>query len=82
MKRVLLLACDAVEVLEAAAFFDVLGWASEYGDEPVEVTTMGPATAVDVAFALLGDLAGAETVARVRRLMGFAAGRSAGASRA
>jgi 4-methyl-5(b-hydroxyethyl)-thiazole monophosphate biosynthesis len=41
MKRVLLLLCDGVEIFEAAAFHDVLGWASEYGSEPVEVVAAG-----------------------------------------
>jgi hypothetical protein len=41
MKRVLLLLCKGVEVYEAAAFYDVLGWAREYGTEAVEVVTVG-----------------------------------------
>ncbi len=41
MKRVLLLLCDGVEIFEAAAFHDVLGWASEYGSEPIEVVPVG-----------------------------------------
>ena len=35
------------------------------------VTSVGPATAVDVAFALLEDLSGPEIVQRIRGLMGF-----------
>jgi protein deglycase len=41
MKRVLLLLCKGVEVYEAAAFYDVLGWSGEYGPEKVEVVTVG-----------------------------------------
>jgi protein deglycase len=41
MKRVLLLLCKGVEIYEAAAFFDVLGWSGEYGTEGVEVVTAG-----------------------------------------
>lgn len=40
-KRVLLLLCQGVEIYEAAAFYDVLGWAGEYGAEAVEVVTAG-----------------------------------------
>jgi 4-methyl-5(b-hydroxyethyl)-thiazole monophosphate biosynthesis len=41
VKRVLLLLCDGVEIFEAAAFHDILGWASEYGSEPIEVVPVG-----------------------------------------
>jgi protein deglycase len=41
MKRALLLLCKGVEIHEAAAFYDVLGWSGEYGAEGVEVTTAG-----------------------------------------
>lgn len=41
MKRVALLLPSGVEILEAAAFFDVLGWASLEGSEAVEVVTVG-----------------------------------------
>lgn len=41
MKRVLLLLPRGVEILEAAAFFDVLGWASLEGSEAIEVVTVG-----------------------------------------
>jgi protein deglycase len=40
-KKVLLLLCDGVEVYEASAFYDVLGWSKEYGKEKVEVVTVG-----------------------------------------
>ncbi len=41
MKKVLLLLLKGVELYEAAAFFDVLGWSSSYGKEKVEVITAG-----------------------------------------
>lgn len=41
MKRVLLLLCKGVEIYEAAAFYDVLGWSREYGTEGVEVVMVG-----------------------------------------
>jgi 4-methyl-5(b-hydroxyethyl)-thiazole monophosphate biosynthesis len=37
MKRVLLLLAEGVELLEAAAFTDVLGWANAFGQEPIEL---------------------------------------------
>ena len=41
MKRVLLLLSDGFEAFEAAAFTDVLGFATAFGDEEVEVITVG-----------------------------------------
>ena len=41
MKRVLLLLADGFEAYEAAAFTDVLGFATAYGDEEIEVITVG-----------------------------------------
>jgi protein deglycase len=41
MKRVLLLLADGFEAFEAAAFTDVLGFATAFGDEEVEVITVG-----------------------------------------
>jgi 4-methyl-5(b-hydroxyethyl)-thiazole monophosphate biosynthesis len=52
VKRVLLLLCDGVEIFEAAAFHDVLGWASEYGSEPVEVVPVGLRSEVICTFGL------------------------------
>lgn len=52
MKRVLLLLCDGVEIFEAAAFHDVLGWASEYGKEPIEVVPVGVQREVICTFGL------------------------------
>jgi len=40
MKQVLLLLCKGVEIYEAAAFYDVLGWSGTYG-EAVKVVTAG-----------------------------------------
>jgi 4-methyl-5(b-hydroxyethyl)-thiazole monophosphate biosynthesis len=37
----LLLLCKGVEIYEAAAFYDVLGWSGTYGTEAVEVVTVG-----------------------------------------
>lgn len=48
----LLLLCDGVEIFEAAAFHDVLGWASEYGSEPVEVVPVGVRHEVVCSFGL------------------------------
>lgn len=39
--RVLLLLCEGFEVLEAAAFIDVLGWSGAEGGTPVETVTVG-----------------------------------------
>ena len=52
MKRVLLLLCDGVEILEAGAFYDVLGWASESGTETIEVVTAGLRTPVRCTFGM------------------------------
>lgn len=40
MKKVLLLLCKGVEIYEAAAFYDVLGWSGTYG-EAVKVVSAG-----------------------------------------
>lgn len=52
MKRVLLLLPVGAEVIEAAAFFDVLGWANTYGTEAIEVVTAGTAREVRCTFGL------------------------------
>jgi len=52
VKRVLLLLCEGVEIFEAAAFHDVLGWASEYGSERVEVVPVGLRSDVVCCFGL------------------------------
>lgn len=41
MKRVLLLLADGVELFEAAAFTDVLGWADTFGSERIEFVCAG-----------------------------------------
>ena len=41
MKKVLLLLANGFEVFEAAVFTDVLGWASAFGSEKIEVITAG-----------------------------------------
>ncbi len=52
MKRVLLLIPKGAEVLETAVFFDVLGWASIEGTEPIEVVTVGLQREVRCTFGL------------------------------
>ena len=52
MKRVLLLIPKGVEVFELATFYDVLGWASAEGSEPIEVVTAGLAPEVRCTFGL------------------------------
>jgi len=52
MKRVLLLLANGFEALEAAAFSDVLGWASVFGSEPIEVITAGLHEKLKCTFAL------------------------------
>ncbi len=52
MKKVLLLVPKGAEVFETAAFFDVLGWASLEGDEPIEVVTAGLEREVTCTFGL------------------------------
>ena len=52
MKRVLLLVPKGAEVFETAAFFDVFGWASLEGAEPIEVVTVGLEREVTCTFGL------------------------------
>jgi 4-methyl-5(b-hydroxyethyl)-thiazole monophosphate biosynthesis len=52
MKAVLLLLCNGVEIYEAAAFYDVLGWSGSYGSEPVKVVTAGFTSPVRCTFGL------------------------------
>lgn len=52
MKRVLLLLCKGVEIYEAAAFYDVLGWSGAYGTETVEVVTVGLQNEVQATFGM------------------------------
>jgi 4-methyl-5(b-hydroxyethyl)-thiazole monophosphate biosynthesis len=41
MKKVLILLANGFELYEASAFIDVLGWASVFGSEPIEIVTAG-----------------------------------------
>jgi 4-methyl-5(b-hydroxyethyl)-thiazole monophosphate biosynthesis len=41
VKRVLLLLADGVELFEAAAFTDLLGWADSFGSERIECVCVG-----------------------------------------
>ncbi len=50
MKRVLVLLPNAFELLEGAAFIDVLGWANDCGDTPIEVVTAGIGTEIACTF--------------------------------
>jgi 4-methyl-5(b-hydroxyethyl)-thiazole monophosphate biosynthesis len=52
VKRVLLLLCKGVELYEAAAFYDVLGWSGVYGTEAVEVVTVGLKKKVEGTFGI------------------------------
>ncbi len=50
MKRVLLLLADGFEAFEAAAFTDVLGFAGAFGEEEIEVITVGLRPQIDCTF--------------------------------
>ncbi len=52
VKRVLLLLCTGVELFEAAAFYDVLGWSGSDGSEAVEVVPVGVGDQVRCTFGL------------------------------
>jgi len=52
LKRVLLMIPKGAEVFETAAFFDVLGWASAEGSEPIDVVTAGLRDVVTCTFGL------------------------------
>jgi 4-methyl-5(b-hydroxyethyl)-thiazole monophosphate biosynthesis len=52
MKQVLLLLCKGVEVYEAAAFYDVLGWTGAYGTEAVRAVTVGLQAEVQGTFGI------------------------------
>ena len=51
-KRVLLLFCPGTEILEAAAFYDALGWSGAYRSVPVEVVTAAPESVVACTFGM------------------------------
>lgn len=52
MKQVLLLLCKGVEIYEAAAFYDALGWSGAYGTEAVKVVTVGLQAEVQGTFGI------------------------------
>jgi protein deglycase len=52
VKRVLLLVPKGAELLETATFYDVLGWASAEGREPIEVVAVGLLPEVRCSFGL------------------------------
>ena len=52
MKQVLLLLCKGVEIYEAAAFYDVLGWSGTDGTETVKVVTVGLQAEVQGTFGI------------------------------
>ncbi|MBN2008484.1 DJ-1/PfpI family protein [candidate division KSB1 bacterium] len=41
MKKILLLLADGFEIYEAAAFFDVIGWANEFGNTDIRIAIAG-----------------------------------------
>ena len=41
MKKVLILLSNGFEVYEAGAFIDILGWATVFGSDPIEIVTAG-----------------------------------------
>ncbi|MEM7784065.1 MAG: DJ-1/PfpI family protein [Planctomycetota bacterium] len=50
MKRVLVILPNGFELLEGAAFIDVLGWANECGEEPIEIVTAGVSPEIRCTF--------------------------------
>lgn len=52
MKQILLLLCKGVEIYEAAAFYDVLGWSGAYGREAVRAVTVGLQAEVQTTFGM------------------------------
>jgi len=50
MKKILILLSNGFEILEAAAFIDVLGWANVFGDEKIEIVTAGVHTKLNCTF--------------------------------
>jgi 4-methyl-5(b-hydroxyethyl)-thiazole monophosphate biosynthesis len=50
VKRVLLLLADGVELFEAAAFIDVLGWADTFGSERIACVCVGLRTRLRCTF--------------------------------
>jgi 4-methyl-5(b-hydroxyethyl)-thiazole monophosphate biosynthesis len=52
MKKVLLLMLEGTEILEAASFYDVLGWSGAEGFEEIKVITAGSKKTVTCTFGL------------------------------
>lgn len=50
MKKVLILLANGFELYEASAYIDVLGWASVFGPEPIEVVTAGTSKQLHCTF--------------------------------
>jgi 4-methyl-5(b-hydroxyethyl)-thiazole monophosphate biosynthesis len=50
MKKILILLSNGFEVLEAAAFIDILGWANVFGNEKIEIITAGVHTKLKCTF--------------------------------
>ena len=49
-KKILLLLADGFELLEAAGFTDVLGWANIDGSEPIELISVGLRSSLKTTF--------------------------------
>ena len=52
MKKVLLLLCKGTEIYEAAAFYDVMGWADSSGEVPIKVVATGITSEIQCTFGL------------------------------
>lgn len=50
MKKILILLSNGLEILEAAAFIDILGWANFFGNEKIEIVTAGAHTKLKCTF--------------------------------
>jgi len=50
MKKILILLSNGFELLEAAAFIDVLGWANIFGNEKIEIVTAGAHAKLNCTF--------------------------------
>jgi 4-methyl-5(b-hydroxyethyl)-thiazole monophosphate biosynthesis len=50
MKKILILLSNGFEILEAAAFIDILGWANVFGNEKIEIVTAGTHTKLKCTF--------------------------------
>jgi 4-methyl-5(b-hydroxyethyl)-thiazole monophosphate biosynthesis len=50
MKKVLILLANGFELYEAAAFIDILGWATVFGSEPIEIVTAGSSERLHCTF--------------------------------